>query len=44
MGLGLRIEATILQQTNNVPRNIVFALTKRNGDIVLDDIVQPVVA
>ena len=43
MGLGLGIKATLLQETNHVPRYVVFSLTERAGHIVLDDVIKVVV-
>ncbi len=36
-------KATLLQETNHVPRYVVFSLTKRAGHIVLDDVIKVVV-
>ena len=44
MGLGLWIKATLLQDANDIPRHVVFTLTKGTGHIVLDDVIQVVVA
>ena len=44
MGLRYWIEAPVLQEANDVSRHVVFALTERHRHIVLDDVIQAMLA